>query len=595
LKVRIGTRGSDLALWQARFVASQLVANGAECELVVLKTRGDLIDDVPLAKVEGKAFFTAEIERALLADEVDIAVHSHKDLPTENTPGLTIAAVPARGPQAERLVIAPAAHDASAAFLPVRRGARVGTSAPRRAEQLRALRPDLDVLDLRGNVPTRVRKLREGHYDAIVLAAAGLDRLKLSLDGLVAFDLPLDLFVPAPAQGALAIQARAADTRLIELCRRCLHDETTARSIAAERSLLAAAGGGCSLPLGASVEAWTNRRREGARAPEPQAGGLNRDAAGITDSGLSHTPNATSPASRTVAATAPTSFRARAFLGAGHPRGAAHGRWAFAVDATPERAIAAAYEQLAHGAPTDAGPLAPLSIALTGSASDGSALGERLAALGARVVLERVIDFEPLDGVDIARELAALHAGDVLAITSRQTARLLAGHALPHGVTVAAVGPASARALAAIGMTAHVVGHGGARELGAALEVARGAKVLFPCAHDALRDLEDELAKREVAVRRVELYRTITRRGVALDEHVDLRVYMSPSAVEATLAWEREHTKTRTRRFALGHTTAAALDAAGLASQRPTCSDGSVTDELIRQIAQLCAQPPSLR
>jgi len=595
LKIRIGTRGSDLALWQARFVAAQLTANGAECELVVLKTRGDLIDDVPLNQVEGKAFFTAEIERALLANEVDLAVHSHKDLPTENSPGLTIAAVPARGPQAERLVIAPGAHDAQAAFLPLRRAARVGTSAPRRAEQLATLRPDLAVLDLRGNVPTRVRKLREGHYDAIVLAAAGLDRLKLSLDGLVAFDLSLDLFVPAPAQGALAIQARAGDARLIELCRRCLHDEPTARAIAAERSLLAAAGGGCNLPLGAAVEAWTDRRRKTPGPPEAQTGGLSGDVAGITESPLSHTPNSASPAARASASAGAPSFRARAFLGADHPRGAAHGRWAYAVDATPERAIAAAYEQLAHGAPTHAGPLAALSIALTGSATDGSALGERLAALGARVVLERVIDFEPLDGVDVARELRGLRAGDALAITSRQTARLLAGHELPRGVTVAAVGPASARALAAIGMAAHVVGHAGASELGAALEVARGGKVLFACAQDALRDLEDGLAQRGVEVRRLELYRTRTRTDVELDERVDVRVYMSPSAVDATLAWERGHRESRTRRFALGHTTAAALEGAGLASQQPTCSDGSVTDELIRHLAQLCAQPSSLR
>jgi hydroxymethylbilane synthase len=205
MKLRIGTRGSELALWQAHYIAGELARAGVETELVVLKTRGDLIDEVPLTQVEGKAFFTAEIERAVLAREVDLAVHSHKDLPGEATPGLIVAAVPPRGPQQERLLIAPSAHDAEAAFLPLKLGSRVGTSAPRRAEQLKTLRPDLSVADLRGNVPTRVRRLREGRYDAIVLAAAGLERLALPLDGLVAIDLPLEWFVPWPCKCARRI------------------------------------------------------------------------------------------------------------------------------------------------------------------------------------------------------------------------------------------------------------------------------------------------------------------------------------------------------------------------------------------------------
>ena len=152
----LGTRGSDLALWQARHVAERL-AGRAEVEIVVLQTRGDRIDDIPLTQVEGKSFFTAEIEQALLERSVDLAVHSHKDLPTEGPPGLVVAAVPARADAAELLLARPEAHDVEAPLLPLRRGVRVGTSSPRRAEQLLTLRPDLVVEPMRGNVPTRVR------------------------------------------------------------------------------------------------------------------------------------------------------------------------------------------------------------------------------------------------------------------------------------------------------------------------------------------------------------------------------------------------------------------------------------------------------
>jgi hydroxymethylbilane synthase len=552
MKVRIGTRGSDLALWQARHVAGLLRGLGVESELVVLQTRGDKIDDVPLTTVEGKAFFTAEIERALLERDVDVAVHSHKDLPVDGTPGLTIVAIPARGPRGERLLVAPAAHDPEGAFLPLAHGARVGTSSPRRKEQLAALRPDLALLDLRGNVPTRVRRLREGRYDAILLATAGLERLALATDGWVAVDLALELLVPAPAQGALAIQVRADDRELVELCR-ALDDRETARAVAAERTLLARAGGGCSLPLAASI------------APDP----------GATDG---------------------SGWLAHGFLGAGHPAGATHGRWASARGDDPERAAEALFAQLASGEPTHTGPLAGLRIALTGSAGDGSVLGARLAALGADVVHERVIELEPIAGVDLAGALAGLRPGDAVAITSRQAARRLAGHALPAGVALAAVGRASARALEEAGHRATWVGTGGASELAARIELSPGARVLWPCAEEARPELEEALVPRGIEVRRLPVYRTLPCDGAALDELAPVRVYMSPSAVEAAVGWERAHRTDRVLRFALGHATAVALGEAGLAacaqSHRDAgrargCCDAPIADELVRELARL--------
>jgi hydroxymethylbilane synthase len=627
VRVRIGTRGSDLALWQARHVTALLAECGVSAEIVVLKTRGDLIDDVPLQQLEGKAFFTAEIERALLKNEVDLAVHSHKDLPTEDTPGLVIAAVPARGPQGERLLVSRGAHDPDAPFLPLSRGARVGTSAPRRNEQLRTLRPDLEVLDLRGNVPTRVKRLQEGRYDAIVLACAGLERLKLDIGDLAAFDLPEDLVTPAPAQGALALQVRAGDTALLRLCRERLHHDATAQAIAAERSLLVTSGGGCSLPLAAAVRAATGVETasvEGAGAdrgrpqsPPPQAGGLGqgRESSALSTQELGE---AVAPASRTATAAsiaaplavaaatqvtthrttsaatpsaAPTppataaTFVAHSFLGAGHPAAlqpaARFARWSVGYGATPAAAIAAARAKLDTGAATGFGPFGGLSVALAGAAADGSVLGERLESLGATVTLERLIELAPIAGVDLATPLAALRPGDVLAVTSRQAARLLAGHPVPRGVEIAAVGRACARALAEIGLVASVVGDGGGEALAARLAPPANARVLWPCAEDALPDFAAALEARKIELRKLAIYRTTRVTAPQLAAEVDVRVYMSPSAVEAALEWERAHPTNTTRRFALGHATANALENARLAATAPSCDAGPITEALV--------------
>lgn len=547
MKIRIATRGSELALWQAHYTKSKLEAAGATVEILVLKTRGDLIDNVPLSKVEGKAFFTAEIERALLDGDAEVAVHSHKDLPTEMTPGLVIAAVPPRATHTERLLVRPDALDESAAFLPLKRGARVGTSAPRRLEQLRTLRPDLVVLDLRGNVPTRVRKAREGQYDAVVLAAAGLDRLELSTEGLVPVDLPIELFVPAPAQGALAIQTRSDDRATTEFVRRVMHDAGTEAAIEAERSLLSGAGGGCSLPLAAAVQ------RQGA------------------------------------------GYVAYGFLGAGHPAGTAHARWVVAKGPSPREAMTTVLGQLTAGHATGAGPLGGLRVALAGSAQDGSQLADRLAALGARVVTERVIELEPLAGVDVAGFVARARAGDVIAVTSRQAARLLSGCKVAAGVRFAAVGASTARQLKESGFEASWTGDGGARELAQKLEITGKNSVFWPCAAEALPELEEGLKERGVALQRLAVYRTRVVTGAQLSSDVDVRVYMSPSAVEAGLAWERANPGRATERLALGHSTAKALEAAALPARAPACSSAPITDELVAELSRLVRKTVSQR
>ncbi len=251
--IRIATRGSELALWQAHWVRDALRrAHDIDAELVVLKTRGDRVLDRSLSAMEGKGFFTKEIEDALLAGRAEIAVHSYKDLPTDQVPGLMIAAVPPRAAANDLLLIHRDRVDASREPWLLAEGARVGTSATRRIAQLRDRRSDLEVVEIRGNVPTRVCKAREGLCDAVILAKAGLDRLRLDLSGLVVVDLLETGFLPAPAQGALAVQCHVDDTKTAAVLR-SLHDEATASCVEAERRLLGLFEGGCSLPLGCTA------------------------------------------------------------------------------------------------------------------------------------------------------------------------------------------------------------------------------------------------------------------------------------------------------------------------------------------------------
>lgn len=242
-RLRIGTRGSALALWQSRHVAALLARNlpGLDVELVEISSLGDRVTDVPLSHVEGTGFFTASIEQALVSGAVDIAVHSYKDLPVASTPGLVVAAVPQRGAVEDVLC---ARDGRTLATLPS--GARVGTCSARRTAQVRLQRNDLELVPLRGNVPTRVARIQDD-LDAVVLAKAGL--VRLSLDGAITEEFTIDRMLPAPAQGAMAIQCRADDRDLI-LRLSVLNHAPTHRAVDAERAMLHELGGGCSVPVG---------------------------------------------------------------------------------------------------------------------------------------------------------------------------------------------------------------------------------------------------------------------------------------------------------------------------------------------------------
>jgi hydroxymethylbilane synthase len=249
-KLRIGTRGSALALWQARTVGALIEASGTGVELVVIRTAGDRLQQAPLSEVGGKRLFVKEIEDALLAENIDIAVHSAKDMSAVLPEGLDIGAVLPREDPRDAIVLR--AHvereDFAATLQRLEGDAVIGTGSVRRAAQLRSLLPHARFAGIRGNVDTRIRKLEAGDFDALVLAAAGMRRL--GLDGRIAANIPLELCVPAPGQGIIAVEIRAADT----VARRALagaHDPATGVLLTAERALVERLGGGCQLPLGA--------------------------------------------------------------------------------------------------------------------------------------------------------------------------------------------------------------------------------------------------------------------------------------------------------------------------------------------------------
>lgn len=250
--LRIGSRGSQLALWQANHIAALLQQMGQETEIKVIKTTGDSLVNIPITQVGTKGMFTKEIEESLAAGAIDLAVHSYKDLPTQLDPVFDIGAVLPREDARDALV---SVKYASVAELPA--GARVGTSSLRRQSQLRGMRPDISTHDLRGNVDTRLRKLDEGQYDAVLLAAAGLKRLGLA--GRIREYISYDQMCPAPAQGALAVEIRAED----HVTRKILNqfdDIATRAATLCERSLLTALGGGCQVPIGALANFDADKR-----------------------------------------------------------------------------------------------------------------------------------------------------------------------------------------------------------------------------------------------------------------------------------------------------------------------------------------------
>jgi len=293
MKLRIGTRGSALALFQARHIATRLEALDHETEIIIVKTKGDNDQVRPFAQVGEPGLFVREIEVALIEERIDVAVHCYKDLPSDSPAELIVSAMPEREDTRDRLLIAARAYDESAEGLPLVQGAHVGTASARRQALVRHLRPDLKLGLLRGNVPTRVRKLAEGEFDAILLASAGLARLDrahekgegpaLDRGETVELDLDPRVFVPAPSQGALALQTRVAD-ETVRAAIDALDDTPAHRAVSVERDLLAMVDAGCQVPFGAYCELGDNDEFELHAALEV-AGELRRAVSSGSDAG----------------------------------------------------------------------------------------------------------------------------------------------------------------------------------------------------------------------------------------------------------------------------------------------------------------------
>ena len=269
--IKIGTRGSALALWQAHKVKDELEAIGFICELQLIKTQGDKIQNIGFDKMEGKGFFTKEIEEALIKEEVDVAVHSLKDMPTVQPAGLVLGGLSSREDPADLLIARIDTYDKGKTY-GLKEKAVVGTSSIRRKTQLLSLANHVQTKDLRGNVPTRVAKLGAGDYDAIILATAGINRLALDLSDFRTTRLHPREFIPAPGQGVIAYQVRENDIEMRKIIQN-IHQAKTAASTNIERKVLKLMDGGCQVPIGAycEIDQLGNYHLFGAYAPEEGA------------------------------------------------------------------------------------------------------------------------------------------------------------------------------------------------------------------------------------------------------------------------------------------------------------------------------------
>jgi hydroxymethylbilane synthase len=514
-KVTLGTRTSDLALWQTNYIIEQLQAAwpGLACERVPFITQGDRTQaqGKALPSIGGKGLFTAELEQALRSGAIDLAVHSLKDLPVEDSPGLTLGAIPARADVRDALV---ARNSWTLATLP--HGALVGTSSTRRAAQLLAHRPDLTIRSIRGNVPTRARKVQEGDYDATLLAVAGLERLGLM--ACVTEILPLDLMLPAPGQGALGVQCRADDAAILTLLA-ALDDEAVRAAVTAERAFLHSLGGGCSAPVAAYTALDpANRLHLTALVGATDGSAIIRVARQGTQAELSPQQLGEAAAQEALKQGADALLRLA--------------RTSIATPAAPR-------------------PLAGKRIVVTRAETQAESLADALAKRGATPLLMPTIRIEALP--DLAALDQALQRLDQyrwllftsvnsVGIVADRLAALAVPAALWETVQVAAIGRATADALRAHGIVPTFVPEQYVAEaIVEGLGEVAGQRILLPQAAIARETLAAQLTARGATVDAIPIYQTLTAdldsvALAALGEGVDVLTFTSSSTVRNFVA-----------------------------------------------------------
>lgn len=498
-KIIIGTRGSELALWQANYTKSLLEEKGYEAELKIIATSGDRSQqwETSFDKMEGKGFFTKELEEELLNGRIDLAVHSHKDLPTTSPDGLMIAGVSKREDPADLLIMNDSATDDKLKF-GLKKNAVVGTSSARRKSQLLAFRPDVQVKDLRGNVPTRVKKLRDGDYDAILIAAAGVERLELDLDDFTVEKLSPSEFVPAPAQGVLAWQVREDDNEIMEMIDE-ISDLDVLIKINIERQLLNMFDGGCHLPFGAYCDTdldeedrlhfkvWVSVANEWNQQPK-QFYFETLDTDGFTDEMFDHI-------------------------------------------------------QL----------LQPKKVFVTKTFKEDDYLPRALKALGYKVEGQSLIEFKQI-------RIKELPKTDWVFFSSKHAVRYFFSQnpALEPHVKFGCIGTSTSAELRANGRRADFIGQSTDTKLvGKQFSSKVGsAKVLFPIARGSMQSIQWQMVKRE-NVFNLEVYATL-HKPLETTPDFDIAIFTSPSNVESYFkenAWQPQQ-----RAIAMGEATGKALE-----------------------------------
>ncbi len=503
--ITIGTRGSRLALTQTNHIADLLRAAAPEAEvrIEVISTKGDRIVDRPLIAVGGKGLFTRELEVALLEGRIDLAVHSMKDLPTDLPAGLALGAVPPREDPRDALLTS-----SGALLETLHNGAVVGTSSLRRQAQLRAYRPDLKFVDLRGNVDTRVRKVKEGPLDAAVLACAGLNRLGYA--AAITEEIPPEIMLPAPAQGALAIEIREDDDAIRALLVR-IGDENTAVEVAAERTVLAALGGGCSVPIGA-------------------LGRVSGDT--LTLSACVCSPDGT----KMLRASASGSVTDAKNLGEQTARELMD-KGAEAIIASVETLVVASRPQ----------PLAGKKVVVTRARTQAAGLVESLKHAGADVIEFPAIEIQP---VEEPIDLGCAMPYDWVVLTSSNAARMFLAQIENQGCTpktlnakIAAIGPGTAAIVQEHGFTVDLMPEKHVAESLFALLLTddhhlEGERILLPRSDIARSFLPDALRNEGAEVKEWIAYRTfspeISEAAIQslCEAAPDIVTFTSPSTVQ---------------------------------------------------------------
>jgi hydroxymethylbilane synthase len=497
MKIIIGTRGSDLALWQANYTKTLLEKNGNDVEIKIISTSGDRTQqwNTSFDKLEGKGFFTKELEDELLAGTIDLAVHSNKDLPTTSPEGLIIAGVSHREDPSELLIIRKECVDENKKFA-LKEKAMVGTSSARRKSQLLAFRPDVEMKDLRGNVPTRIKKLAEKQYDAILIAAAGVERLGIDLSEFHAKKISPYEFVPAPAQGVLAWQVRENNTQLADEIDK-INDLDVLITTNIERRVLNLLDGGCQLPLGAYCE---TERDENDRFKF-------KTWISISDNWDSQ----------------PRQLYFETYV----------------TDDLPERIV----EHIQNSKPK--------KVFVTRNIREKDYLYRALKRLGYQIEGKSLIEFKPIP-------IKELPATEWIFFGSKHAVKYFFNQKPVIGsVKIGCIGKATSDELRSFGYRAQFIGQSTDTKLIGKqfASLVGNAKVLFPVAKESLKSIQNQFPKKENAID-LPVYATL-KHSMEIPSDIDIIVFTSPSNVDAY--FEKNKFGAGQKAVAMGDATANAL------------------------------------